>query len=66
MFFLGKADKDQSSIWAVFSNLPVAKDQLSFQDGKAKAEDVKTFLAKHADDFVMANKPQVTLMNPKG
>jgi hypothetical protein len=66
MFFLGKADKDQSSIWAVFSNLPVAKDHLSFRDGKAKAEDVKTFLAKHADDFVMANEPQVTLMNPKG
>ena len=47
--------------WAVFSNLPVAKGELKFKDGKAKAEDVKTFLAKNADAFVTANEPQVTL-----
>ncbi|MBC8355744.1 MAG: hypothetical protein H8E66_27525 [Planctomycetes bacterium] len=63
MFFIGKAEKGQTHIWAVFSNLPVAKDHLKFQDGKAK--EVKKFLAKRADAFVMANEPQVTLKNPE-
>jgi hypothetical protein len=65
MFFVGKADKDQTYIWAVFSNLPVTKDHLSFIDGKAKAEDVKSFLATHADAFVAANEPQVKFKNEK-
>ena len=65
LFFIGRADKDQTYIWAVFSNLPVAKEHLSFEQGKAKADDVKTFLVKHADAFVTANEPQVTLRHEK-
>ena len=65
MFFIVKAGKDQTYIWPVFSSLPVAKDHLEFEDGKAKAEDVKTFLTKHADAFVTANEPPVTLKHRK-
>jgi len=65
MFFLGKATQNETRIWAVFANLPVAKDHLTFQNGKFKAKDVKAFLSKHADAFVMANEPQVRLKNPK-
>lgn len=65
MFFVGQAEKEQTHIWVVHSDFPVAKGQLSFSCGKAKADDVKQFLAKHADAFVTANEPQVTFMNPK-
>lgn len=65
LFFIGKSEKDQASIWAVGDNLPVASDHLKFTSGKAKAEDVKTFLAEHADTFVAANEPQVTLKHAK-
>jgi len=61
MFFVGKAGEDVTFMWAVFANMPVAENHLSFLDGKAKAEDVKTFLATYADAFVAANEPQVTL-----
>lgn len=65
MFFIGKAERDETQIWAVFSNSPVAKQQLNFTGGKAKAEDVKAFLVAHADAFVTANKPQVRLRKGK-
>jgi len=65
MFLIGRTVKENTYIWVVFSTLAVAKDHLSFQNGKAKAEDVKQFLAMHGDDFVMANDPEVTLKNPK-
>lgn len=61
LFFVGQADKDQTNIWVVSSNMAVAEGHLGFQDGKAKAGDVKMFLAKHADAFVAANEPQVKL-----
>ncbi len=64
LFFVGQAGAEQTHIWAVFSNLPIAKDHLTFKNGKAKAQDVKTFLAKNADAFVAANDPQVTLKSP--
>ncbi len=65
MFFIGEAEKDQTHIWAVFSNLPVAREHLKSQGGRAKALDVKRFLSKNADAFVTANRPQVTLKNEK-
>ncbi|MCB9925553.1 MAG: hypothetical protein H6822_25610 [Planctomycetaceae bacterium] len=65
MFFIGRAEKENTHIWAVFSTLPVARDHLEFTSGKAKAEDVKTFLMQHADEFVSANEPQVTLKHIK-
>jgi hypothetical protein len=65
LFFIGKSEKDQASIWAVSGDLPVASDHLKFKSGKANAEDVKTFLAEHADTFVAANEPQVTLKHAK-
>jgi len=61
MFFIGKAEKEQTRIWAVFPNSPVANEHLKFQGFKAKAVDVKKFLANHADAFVTENEPQVTL-----
>lgn len=64
LFFIGKREKEKTSIWAVLSTLRVARDNLSFQIGKAKANDVKQFLMNHADAFVAANKPVVTLVNP--
>lgn len=66
LFFIGKTEKKETHIWAVFAKLPVANDHLSFQNGKAKAEDVKTFLSKHADAFVQANEPQVRLKKGNG
>ena len=45
--------------------MSVAKDHLDFENGKAKAEDVKKFLAKHADAFVTANERPATLKNEK-
>ena len=61
MILVGKAEKERTHIWAAFANLPVVEEHLSFQDGKAKAEDAKKFLANHADAFVTANEPQFTL-----
>ena len=65
MFFIGKAEKEKTHIWAVFSTLAVAKDHLSFPNGKAKAADVKKFLAQHADEFVTENESQVRLETGK-
>lgn len=65
MFFLGRAEKENTHIWAVISTLAVAKDHLSFLNGKTKAEEVKRFLAMRGDEFVTANDPQVRLKNPK-
>ena len=64
LFFIGRADDDQTHIWAVFANSRVASEHLDFQNGKTKAADVKTFLAQHADAFIAANEPQVKLSNP--
>ena len=61
IFFIGKAEKEQTQIWAVFPNSPVANEHLKFQGFKAKVVDVKKFLAKHADAFVTENKPHATL-----
>jgi len=66
MFFVGQAGKERTSIWAVFSSLPVAQEHLDFTDGKAKAEDVKKFLKQYADAFVEANEPQVALKKTSG
>lgn len=65
LFFIGRMKQDQASIWVVVGELPVARDHLKFTSGKAKAEDVKTFLAEHVDAFVAANEPQVTLQHAK-
>lgn len=65
LFFIGRAKKDQTDLWIVFSNMPVAKGRLEFENGKAKAEDVKKFLSKHADAFVKENKSTVTLRREK-
>jgi hypothetical protein len=61
MFFIGRKQDDQTQIWAVFGNMPVAQDHLQFTEGKAKAEDVQRFLRQKADAFVAANEPQVVL-----
>ncbi len=65
MFFLADVTKDETYIWAVLANLPVAKDQLTFENGKFKAGDIKNFLMQHSDAFVQANQPQVKLKNPR-
>lgn len=64
IFFVGRALEEETHLWVVVSNSPVAREHLQFTSGRAKAEDVKAFLAKHADEFASANEPQVQLENP--
>ncbi len=65
LFFIAQAKKGRTRLWIVYANTPVAKGRLEFGDGRAKAKDVKQFLAKHADEVVKANKPSVILRDPK-
>ena len=66
LFFVCRADKERADLWLVFANSPVADGKLEFDQGKAKAEDVKRFLARHADALVEAVGPQVRLRRADG
>ncbi|MCO6459030.1 MAG: hypothetical protein J5I93_27295 [Pirellulaceae bacterium] len=61
MFLVAKSGPEQTDIWLVLADSPVAQGQLAFEQGKAKAEDVKKFLAAHADQYVTANQPAIRL-----
>ncbi len=66
VFFIGRVEKEKTHLWVVHSNLPVAKGELTFTNGKAKAGELKEFLAKRGDAFIAANEPLVTLVKQKG
>ncbi len=61
IFLIARAGKQQTDVWAVLSNLPVANGQLDFDQGKAEAGKAKAFLKEHADEFVAANRPLISL-----
>lgn len=63
MFFVGRAEKQKTMLWVVFANQPVAKDKLPKKN--LTAEQLKTFLAKHADEYAKENKPQIVLAREK-
>ena len=44
-------------IWLVYSEAPVAKGRLKSDRGVVKSEDMKAFLAEHADAYTQANEP---------
>ncbi len=59
-FMIMKRDKDKLYGWLLFDSAPVAKGRFSDKAGKFKASEVKTFLEKYADAYVLANPPNYT------
>ncbi len=57
VFLLVKREGDQTYAWLVLNERPVAKGKIaSAGQGGFKADQVKSFLEKHADAYVKANK----------
>lgn len=61
MFFIAQPGPERTDIWVVLADSQVAQGQLAFEQGKARAEDVKKFLAAHADQYVAANQRTIRL-----
>ena len=65
MFAIGRVHEGKTYLWVVFDKDPVAKGRIAYKDGKFRSEDVKAFLEKFADAYVLANDPVIVLKKSK-
>ncbi|MBN1910856.1 MAG: hypothetical protein JW818_14015 [Pirellulales bacterium] len=55
-----KQEKGTLNFWVVTPDHSLVKEHLAFEHGVSRAAEVKSFLEKYADAFVLANAPILT------
>ena len=67
LFWIGRVHKGKTYFWKVMPDAAVAKGRITLTDKERvfRSEDVKAFLEKFADAYVLANDPYIVLKKSK-
>ena len=67
LFYIGRVHKGKTYLWEVMPDAAVAKGRIKVTDKERvfRSEDVKAFLEKFADAYVLANDPIIVLKKSK-